>query len=510
MFSRRTLLGGSALAAGTALAATACGGGGCGAGSGEPIDTLKIMAPLLSETAPDPEGELQTAVEEFIGMPLDITWVPNSSYSDRVTVVMASDDIPHVMVQTGKTGEFAQSAVAGGYWDLTDILPDYPNLTPENEEIAHGASINGQTFGIFRLRDPMRAAITLRKDWLDALGLDEPETTSDLQEIARAFSEEDPAGDGGRTTGLVIPAWEGYGNNGPYDLWETWQGTPNLWTDRHGDLSPAFLEPEFLEANRSMREMIEAGHVNADFATMDSGTWNEPFFNGEGGLIADVSSRGLQLLGLFKDEDPDTYGDMVTMVGNLRRDDGEMFALPTPGYSGYLAIPKASVPTEEQLETVLTALDRLSSTEGQNLLNNGIEGVNYEVDGEYAVAIESEEADRVQSDVAAFSQLGTQSNGYTAYSAKPGGEAEEELDRKRNEFHEADLEHAVFNPAAAFVSQTYLDSGAVLDQIVVDARLKYLAGQLDEDGLTAELERWTSSGGQQVIDEMNELAQESN
>src|SRR5690625_5764896 len=95
------------------------------------------------------------------------------------------------------------------------------------------------------------AAITLLKDWLDELGMDEPETTSDLQEIARAFSEEDPAGDGGRTTGLVIPAWEGYGNNGPYDLWETWQGTPNLWTDRHGDLSPAFLEPEFLEANRS-------------------------------------------------------------------------------------------------------------------------------------------------------------------------------------------------------------------------------------------------------------------
>src|SRR5699024_12688246 len=133
--------------------------------------------------------------------------------------------------------------------------------------------------------------------------------------------------------------------------------------------------------------------------------------SGEGWLTADASSRGLRLRGPFKDEDPGTYGDMGTMVGNLRRDDGEMFALPTPGYSGYLAISKASVPTEEQLETVLTALDRLSSTEGQNLLNNGIEGVNYEVDGEYAVAIESEEADRVQSDVAAFSQLDTSSHG---------------------------------------------------------------------------------------------------
>src|SRR5699024_12817928 len=109
-----------------------------------------------------------------------------------------------------------------------------------------------------------------------------------------------------------------------------------------------------------------------------------------------------------------------------------MFSLPTPSFFGYLAIPKAYVPSGEQLETVLTALDRLSSTEGQNLLNSGIAGVNYAVDGEYAVAIESEEADRVQSDVAAFSQLGTQSNGYTAYSAKPGRDADEALDRTRN------------------------------------------------------------------------------
>src|SRR5699024_4516448 len=72
-----------------------------------------------------------------------------------------------------------------------------------------GASINGQTFGIFRLRDPMRAAITLRKDWLDALGLDEPETTSDLQEIARAFSEEDPAGDGAAPPGWSSPPGKG-------------------------------------------------------------------------------------------------------------------------------------------------------------------------------------------------------------------------------------------------------------------------------------------------------------
>ena len=507
MFSRRTLLGGAAAGAAT-VGLAACGGSSSSADAEAEITTLKIMAPLLSDTAPDPEGQLHKAVEELIGMPLEITWVPNASYSDRVTVTMASDNIPHVMVQTGKTAELAQTAEAGGYWDLTDILSEYPNLTPENADVAHGASINGRTYGIFRLRDAMRAAVILRKDWLDNLGLAEPETTDDLEEIARAFTEDDPAGDGSSTTGLIIPAWNGYGNNGPYDLWETWHGTANVWKDEGGSLSPAFLAPEFIEANRSMRAMVEAGQVNADFATMDSGTWNEPFFTGQGGIIADVSSRGLQLMGLFKDEDPEGYGDKVTMVGNLKNPDGTLWALPTPGYSGYLTIPKAAVPSDAQLATVLTALDVLSSEEGQRLLNNGIEGVNYEVDGEQAVAIESEEASLIQSDVSAFAQIGSQSNGYLGLPAKPKGEAEEALDQKRLDFHEADLDSAVFNPGAAYMSQTYLQSGAILDQIVVDARLKYLAGQLDEAGLEAELERWTSSGGQQVVDEMNELYQQ--
>lgn len=509
MFSRRTLFGGAATGA-AALSLAACGGstGSSSAGSGEKLTSLKIMAPLLSDTAPDPEGKLQKAVEELVGMPLEITWVPNSSYGDRVTVTMASDNIPHILVQTGKTAEFAQTAEAGGYWDLTDKLADYTNLTPASEEVALGASINGKTYGVYRLRDAMRAAVILRKDWLEKLGLDEPATTDDLQEIAKAFTEGNPNGDGSATTGLIIPAWAGYGNNGPYDLWETWHGTANVWKEDGGKLSPAFLAPEFLDANRSMRAMVEAGHVNKDFATMDAATWNDPFFKGTGGIIADVSSRGSQLMGLFKDEDPEGYGDKVTMVGNLTTPDGTLWALPTPGYSGYLSIPKPSVPSETQLQQVLEAMDKLSSEEGQRLLNNGIEGVNYSVEDGKSVAIDSEEASVVSSDVSAFAQIGTQSNGYLGYPAKPDGEPEAALDEKRTAFHEKDMESAVFNPGAAYMSKSYLQNGAVLDQIIVDARLKYLAGQLDEAGLTSELERWTSSGGQQVIDEMNELYQQ--
>ena len=44
----------------------------------------------------------------------------------------------------------------------------------------------------------------LRKDWMDELGLEEPETVEDAIEIIRAFVEKDPGGNGeGNTIGLV-------------------------------------------------------------------------------------------------------------------------------------------------------------------------------------------------------------------------------------------------------------------------------------------------------------------
>ena len=492
----------------------ACGGDGGEDGDGAAVQEgpITIMAALLSAQAPDPDGTLQTAIEEYTGHELDVTWVPNSNYNDRMNVTLASDDIPQVMLVQGKTPAFIQSAEAGAFWDLTPYLEEYPNLTPESEEVRLAASVNGTSYGIYRMRDPMRAAVTLRGDWMTNLGLELPESVEDLEEVMRAFTQDDPDGNGADDTyGMIIAQWPGgTGTHSPYDVVETWFGAPNRWGEENGELAPAFESEAFLEANRWMRSMIEQGFVNADFATMDSATWNDPFFNGQGGIIIDMSSRAGQLQGLFKEQYPDNYGDYVAMTGNLEGPDGELNAYPTAGFSGFLAVPRSSVPTEEDLRRILEFLNDLSAEEGQILLNNGIEGVNFEVDGDYAVPIDTEnpEVATITNDVAGFAQIGTSSNGYLAHTVLPPGEPERELFELRLEVHDADLEHAVYDPAAALVSQTYITQGATLDLIVADARIRYLAGQLDEAGLVAEVERWRSDGGEAIVQEVNALYDE--
>lgn len=114
-------------------------------------------------------------------------------------------------------------------------------------------------------------------------------------------------------------------------------------------------------------------------------------------------------------------------------------------------IPKAKVQTEEQLDQVLTILNKMNSPEAGPIINNGIEGVHYTLE-------------------------------------------------------ESDYANAVIDPTAPYVSDTYVAKGAQIDLIVGDARLKYLAGQISKDDLISEIARWHAEGGDAILEELNTLA----
>lgn len=495
------------LAAGALLLGACSGGDDPDGGGGAQLESLTVMAPYFAEVPPESDDPVGTALGELAGVPLQMQWVPNTSYGERVNTVLAGDDIPDVMVITGKDQSFVSTAEAGGFWDLTERLAsgDYPNLVGESAEVQEAASINGTVYGVYRARDVIRSSVILRADWLDNLGLDMPETTDDLMEVARAFTEDDPDGNGEDDTyGLIAPQWPGgIGTASPYDTIEVWFGAGNVWSDEGGELVPAFTTPEWREAVEFERELIDGGYVNPDYATMDPATWNEPFLTGRGGIIIDVQSRAPQLAELFEQQEEGSAGDRVALAGQLEGPNGA-FALPTTGYSGFLAIPRSSVQTEEQLDQVLTMLNELNSDEAQNLMNLGIEGDNYAVEDGFAV-FDPDRQDFTDQVTGAWAQLGMNVNGFNAHPVRSATPFLGELAERRLELQEEDLANAVFNPAAALVSQTYTTNGTQLDNIIGDARIQYLAGQIDEAGLDDAIERWRSSGGDQVTTEMNEL-----
>jgi putative aldouronate transport system substrate-binding protein len=479
---------------------------GCSGQSRADVEALTIMAPYFSPTAPEADSEVERELSDLAGVEIDMQWAPNAEYGSQTNVVLAGDEVPDVMVVQSKTQGFIQTAEAGGFWDLTEYLEsgDYPNLVAADPQVQEAASVNGKVYGIYRARDLVRFCVILRADWLANLGLEAPTTTDELMEVARAFSEDDPDGNGADDTfGIDQIVWPGVGVGSPLDATDIWFGAGNVWKDEGGELVPSWLTPEWRDSLDYSREMFAQGLLNPDFPTKSGEEQHQSFINGEAGIMIGVSSWTGDLLRLLKETDPEHAEDYIAIAAQPSSPNGD-FAMPTAGYSGFLSISKASIQTEEQLEQVLTALDAMNSPEGQRLLNNGVEGENYTVEDGLAV-YDDAQAELTEQVQQAWMQVSAATAGVEYYQPKPATEYEAGLLAQRTEFAAADLETAVFNPAAGLVSETYLTNATMLDQIISDARMQYIAGEIDAAGLDAAVDQWRSSGGDQVIAEFNEL-----
>ncbi|MFF2344927.1 ABC transporter substrate-binding protein [Pseudarthrobacter sp. NPDC058119] len=406
MIHRKLTLAAAVVTA-TALSLTACSGGNAPAAD---LTSVSIMAPFLEAQPPAADGAVQKKLEELTGKQVKINWAPNASYEDKTNITLAGSDIPQVMVIQTKSPGFVKNAQAGAFWDLTDKLDKYPNLKTTFPDIQKNSSVNGKVYGLFRERSPMRTAVMFRQDWLDKLGLQPPKTVEDLYKVAKAFTEQDPDGNGiNDTWGITIPKWGALGTNSPYDVIEEWFGAGNRWTERDGKLVPSFETDEFLQADRFIKKMVDEKLINPDFATFDPTKWNEPFFNGKAATI--------------KPETP--------------------------------------------------------------------------------------EGKAVSTDIKSYAQLGMNVAGNQFYPVKQATDYEQQVFDKRTDVMAEDLKSAVYNPAAPYVSATYVAKGAQLDNIVADARIKYLAGQIDEQGLKDAIKLWDTSGGDKVKEEINKLWQDN-
>lgn len=114
--------------------------------------------------------------------------------------------------------------------------------------------IRGKLYGIPMVKDIARKGVILRKDWLDKLGLQVPQTTDELMQIAKAFTEEDPDGNGSKdTTGFIDRSDLVFG---AFKTLGFYFGTPSSWdVDDSGKVTPEFESEGYVKAMEYMKEL---------------------------------------------------------------------------------------------------------------------------------------------------------------------------------------------------------------------------------------------------------------
>lgn len=88
--------------------------------------------------------------------------------------------------------------------------PNYTKVADANDDGTLWSTLiyNGKNYGVTNPMDAVPMAMFWRKDWLDKLGLEVPETLDDYEKVLTAFVEEDPDGNGKKdTAGLAERAF---------------------------------------------------------------------------------------------------------------------------------------------------------------------------------------------------------------------------------------------------------------------------------------------------------------
>ncbi|WP_462409460.1 extracellular solute-binding protein [Neobacillus sp. Marseille-QA0830] len=466
--------------------------------SNKPLD-ITIMMPSFDQELADENSTVVKKLEEETNTDIHLRWTPNDTYPDKFSITLASGDLPDIMVSASS---YVKAAQSGEFWDVGKYIDDYPNLKKLNPIIRQNASINGTLYGIPRIRALGRNGIMIRKDWLDKLGLQEPKTTDDLYKILVAFKNDDPDGNGKDDTyGMTVSQF-----SGPWDNIQTWFGVPNEWGVEKGKLKPYFEFPEYQEALDYFKKLFDEGLINKDFAAMPPSKWYDDIQNNKAGVIVDVVDSAHRI---EKELDKLEFGEnstaeqqeqktFMTALGGVADPDGKKHYLPTSGFSNLLLIPKPAVKTEAELKRVLKFIDQTNNQENQRLLFHGIKGKQYTLDGNgYVVATTDKSVLKDLQDLNQFQTFIPED-----LTIKP---QQTPLREKEAEIQKENEKYVVGNPAAGLISETYSRMGAQLDQIIDDARIKYISGQIDKAGLKAAIDQWRSQGGDQVTKEMNQL-----
>lgn len=433
----------------------------------------------------------------------DVEWIfyADDMYYERLTLLYTSGELPDVMV-AGKNAEFFNACENGFFWDVTDYIDDYANLATIPEATRANASINGRMYGIPRSRTLARNGVGYRLDWLNNLGLKEPTTLDEFYDMLYAFTYNDPDGNGQNDTyGFVLSSYDG-----PWDIMQLWFGAPNGWgIDANGDLVPTHMTEEYNEALKWFRQIYSEGLVNPDFRDLPTDDWDVMLRTGVGGCSADVLDRFRRNQDYFKKEG---IAAEQNLIGAIDTGKG-IRCMPTTGMNNLIAISTANIKTEDDMKRALKFVNDLNDAAMLDLIERGYENVTYKMEDGHYVMLTEEEKTALGVSTASWNKGYNQVLAYFSTEEETAkripGAPLEGLRILENQLYQENIQYCVPNYGASYTSATYVADGAQLDEIIKEGRRDYITGVIDDVGLQAVKDQWLKSGGQKVIDEMNEL-----
>lgn len=348
--------------------------------------------------------------QDKFNVTIDLTaaTMDGSDWNERLRIWINSGDMPDVAHWGFNYGELADYAAQDAVYRFPDDWKErWPNVA-KTQSYVPGAAVAeeklGGTYVLFRTifanhrpseRLSYHALLYMRKDWMEACGVEIKDTysPSELEEIATKFKEMDPGNVGSQLVPISIRT---------YDVPKIYPGTvfpesinvgDGYYKDENGQFQWAPADERTLEGLEKYQNLYTSGLLDPEFYTLTRYEGTEKFYiGGTAGIVLDdgmgymIQSRmedGLQKnLGL----DPDEALHIAQLVG----EDGKYYYREDMNFYGSIIFSPDI--TDEQFERAMDILDFCCTEEGQEIINMGFEGEDWELDenGEYVSLLPNE------------------------------------------------------------------------------------------------------------------------
>ncbi|WP_438347979.1 hypothetical protein ACP8HI_20305 [Paenibacillus sp. FA6] len=318
--------------------------------------------------------------------------VPRTEAVQKMNMLFAAGEGPDVVATYEDVGPFIAKGQA---LEITDELlakmPNYKKVLDENPALQKLTTIDGvvYTVGTISPISPNHTAV-IRADWLEKLNLSVPKTPEELLAVAKAFTEQDPDGNGKNDTygttmnsdsRRVLSHMFGFGNPDSYEIVDG--NLVNVWDKRQDWLEFA-------------KQIVDAKVVDADFLLDKGDKALTDFTNGKVGIF--LTGKFAQLNSPtfmnFKQNNPtaklDTFDLPVTKYGSFTG-----YVNGGPSIVGFI-----NSATKDP-DAAAKYINWLTDPKVSDYLVNGPEGVYKKRDAEGTVVVVDPEKNKIEYDYAA-------------------------------------------------------------------------------------------------------------
>lgn len=232
------------------------------------------------------QNEFVARFKEITGVELEIIQPDHNTYYDQVALAFTSNSVPDVLILGAQ--QYAAYATEGALWDMTEAWNNSESKASGriDESYVDANKIDGALYGITPASG--NGCITyVRKDWLDNLGMAVPTTYAEYVEMLRAFTEDDPDGNGADDTygataaGIIGPElpWTNY-------LPELWQNAyPDFYQQADGTWVDGFTQDTMKEALTRLKDVYSKGYLDMEVATNTTSACRDKFYSGQTGVF---------------------------------------------------------------------------------------------------------------------------------------------------------------------------------------------------------------------------------